>query len=146
MSEFLYDQIINTPSPSVVNPNLRHVDSPHRRKVWAAEIRSLFKSLKIKGVSVTTPNYSMAQGVQISLPGTITWISGDDHVALHDKLDREHVNDEVWHGRSTYCPHCQKSQQAQEALKRIILAAFPDLDDRSDYVTDYSDYCFSIHG
>lgn len=141
MNTDLYDQIINTPVPAAINSQLRR----EPRKAIAAEIRKLLKSLNIKGVSVRTPNYSMASGVDISLPGTSLFVSEDDHLALHHTIDIEHRADLHWCGLVQYCPHCQKSKQAKDALENIILGAFPDLDNRSDTQSDYFDYILSIN-
>ncbi len=106
------------------------------RKEWAAEIRCLLKSLHIKGVSVTTPNYSMASSVDIRLPNYPNE-DADSHMALHEQLWRAGKN-------GTECPDCARRWQAKEKVKSIILAAFPDLDDRSDTQSDYFDFCFTV--
>ena len=106
------------------------------RKVWAAEVRKLLKALEIKGVSVTAPNYSMAQSIDIRLPDKPIE-NAQEHIDLHDQLWRE--------GRPGIdCPACRAHQEAKKKLEVLILAAFPDLDNRSEYVSDYFDYCLSI--
>lgn len=119
----LLEKIIETPTPSVVNPSLRK----ERRKVWAVEIRRLLKRLAIKGVSVTTPNYSMAFDVTIRVPGA-------------QAHDQESSNG---HDYQT-CALCQQRNEASQAIERVILGAFPDLNDRSEYVSDSFDFCLSI--
>ena len=115
-------KIIDTPTPSVVNPSLRK----KRRKAWASEIRRLLKRLGVKNVSVRTPNYSMASSVAITLP------PAEDH----DRSSNGHD--------FATCPLCQQRNQAREAIERVILGAFPDLNDRSEYVSDSFDFCLSV--
>jgi hypothetical protein len=43
------------------------------------------------------------------------------------------------------CPRCQRRHVATLRLTSLILAAYPDLDDRSDSQVDHFDYCLSIH-
>jgi hypothetical protein len=42
------------------------------------------------------------------------------------------------------CPVCQVNITADRKLSALVLQAFPDLDDRSDSMTDYSDFVFSV--
>lgn len=107
---------------------LRHEE----RKDIAANIRKLFKRLGIVGVSVTVPRYSMAQSVDLSLPKS------------PDEIHPGHEHDWREHEFAT-CPACQRSQRAQQHLEEVILSYFPDLNDRSDSMTDYFDYRLSIH-
>ncbi len=118
----LLQKIIETPTPGVVNHSLRK----ERRKVWAVEIRRLLKRLAIKGVSVRTPNYSMAFDVTISVPAS----------EEHDRSANGHDY--------ANCPLCQQRNQASRAIERVILGAFPDLNNRSEYVSDSFDCCLSI--
>ncbi len=106
------------------------------RKEWAEEIRSLLKYLGIKGISVTAPNYSMASSINIRLPAMPTEYA-PEHEDLHYKL---------WcKGKAGIeCPDCARRQEAKKKLAAIILAAFPDLADRSDLQSDHFDYCFTI--
>jgi hypothetical protein len=115
-------RILATPPPPVVDPAARRLP----RKERSALIRALFRRLGIKGVSVTTPSYSMAQSVDIAIP---------------DAVEHDHDNG---HERTT-CPHCMERFAAERHIERIILAAFPDLADRSDSMSDHFDYCLSIH-
>jgi hypothetical protein len=90
----LYDQILAIEMPAVVNPDFRK----ESRKAWAAGIRTLFKQIGLKGISVTAPRYSMAQAIDIRLPRDI-------NCAKRDELDRR--------------------RRAKEHLTRIVLAAYP---------------------
>ena len=91
--------IIDAPLPSVRNPNLRGWP----RKERAKQIRGLFRDFGLKGIGATTPTHSMAQSIDIRIPGAAT-----------------------------------------ERIHAILLAAFPDLDDRSDSRTDYFNYCLLV--
>jgi DNA polymerase III sliding clamp (beta) subunit (PCNA family) len=114
--------ILRADLPPVRNPDLRK----ERRTVWAKAIRRLLADLGIKGVSITTPHYSMAHSIDVKLPaGT----PHDRGAADHEYRD---------------CPMCQERNRAQDRITQIILAAFPDLDDRSDSMTDYFDFCLSV--
>ena len=97
------------------------------RKEIAKRIRKLLKDLGIKGVSVTAPNYSMAQSVDVQLPSA-EGIAHNHHIS----------------GRIDDCAICAIKREAQEGIEKVILAAYPDLDNRSDYSTDYFDYKLSI--
>lgn len=123
--------IINTPAPKF-HANIRH----QTRKEWAQAVRSLFKEIGIKGVSVTAPNYSQAQTIDIRLPELI--VDNEQHQKLHDEL---------WHTdrNNTDCPDCSQRWQAKQAIEKIILSAFPDLDNRSDNQSDYFNYCLSFN-
>jgi hypothetical protein len=123
--------ILKTQLPTVKNHNLRSAT----RKEWAAEVRKLLKSLNINGVSVTTPSHSMAQAIQISLPDELD--NSIEHQKLHDELWKQNRP-------GTDCPQCGQRWNARKHLEAIILAAFPDLDDRSDLQSDCFDYCLSF--
>jgi hypothetical protein len=132
--------VLEAPIPQVRNRQLRS----QPRKIWAIQIRQLFKDLGIKGVSVTVPNYSMAQVVNIRLPSVSF---NDEHEAQHLVIDsayRAQADPTPWMGFAYYCPICQEQQAAHKHIKEIVLAAFPDLDDRSDPITDYFDACLSV--
>lgn len=105
------------------------------RKEQAKLARELFKSLGIKGISVTTPNCSMAQSVDVRLPR----IDSDDPV--HDHSAHPHN----WKATADErCPVCEARRNASEKVEKILLAAFPNHDNRSDSMTDYFDYCWSV--
>jgi membrane protease subunit (stomatin/prohibitin family) len=103
--------------------NDRHIP----RKEQAKLARELFKKLGLKGISVTTPNYSMAQSVDVSIP------SRNDYkmIGQYD-IDPE-------------CEACKANHEARERIEAILLAAFPNHDNRSDSQTDYFDYCWSFN-
>jgi hypothetical protein len=114
--------ILRADLPPARNPDLRK----ERRTVWAKAIRRLLRDLGIKGVSITTPHYSMAHSIDVKLPaGT----PHDRGAADHEYRD---------------CPMCQERNRARDRITRIILAAFPDLDNRSDLQSDYYDFCLSV--
>lgn len=124
--------ILNTSLPTARNCNMRQLT----RKEWATEVRNLLKSLNIKGVSVTTPNYSQASTISIRLPD-IGEVDETEHAKIHDDLWRTQRP-----GKD--CPHCGQRWNARYHLEEIILAAFPDLNDRSILREDYYDYCLSF--
>lgn len=127
-----FQAVLNTKLPHVHNSQLRQAS----RKEWAQAVRKLFKELGLTGISVTTPSYSMAQSIKISLP-SVEGNNSDEHVKFHDSLWRE--------GRTGMdCPKCHERWQARQHLENIILSAFPDLDNRSNTQTDYFDYCLSF--
>lgn len=108
------------------------------RKDQAALARKLLRKLGIVGVSITTPNYSMAQSVDIRLPreehpgwtGFEQW----QHYSYSDMPDD--VPAKAAHVRN---------YAAQKKLAAILAIAFPQHDDRSDSQTDYYDSCWSIN-
>lgn len=106
------------------------------RKEWAQAVRSLLKEVGIKGVSVTAPNYSMASSIDIILPR----YDYERHQCYITK------NDPTIEYRTAVamCKQCQRKQAASKRLNEIILLAFPDLNDRSEYQSDYFDFCFTI--
>lgn len=93
------------------------------RKYIAGAIRGLLKGLGIKGISVTAPVYSMAQAIDIRVPDTCE----------HDSMEARRA-----------CPVCQNRNLAVRRIEELILAAYPDLDDRSDSMSDHYDYKLSI--
>lgn len=107
------------------------------RKEQAKLARSLFKSLGIKGISVTTPNYSMAQTVDVRLPNdTFPGFDGFEqwqHASFSDMPD--HLPAKMW---------MNKRREAVRKVKEILAKAFPNHDDRSDSQSDYFDYCWCI--
>jgi hypothetical protein len=129
------EQIINTPSPAFV-ANIRDLT----RKEQSAKVRAAFKALGLTGISVTTPNYSMASSIQISLPRT-DW---ETHEPIHTPLEAIERQKDEYNGMVQVCPVCKESWMAHVAIERIILAMFPDMDNRSDSQTDYSDFAFTI--
>lgn len=114
------------------------------RKEQARLARNLFRQLGIKGVSVVTPNHSMASSVDVRLPD-LALIEAD------------------YHGPNDATPHSwelasfadmpanvpakikqQAHWQAQKKIETILARAFPAHNDRSDYQTDYFDFKWSV--
>jgi hypothetical protein len=122
----IYDQILAAKTPSVVRTDLRH----ESRKERAKAVRALFKSMGLKGISVTAPNYSMAQSIDICIP--------------RDSYCDNPIHQDPSKNNSD-CTECSRVWKAKQRLEPIILAAFPDLDNRSDSQSDHFDYCLSIH-
>jgi hypothetical protein len=97
------------------------------RKQQAALARQLFRGLGLKGISVTTPTYSMASTVKVEMP------ERDDY-----DLDA--------HGFMVPgCDAAVANTQARQRMLSILLAAFPRHDDRSETMSDYYDYCWSVN-
>lgn len=96
------------------------------RKELAAAARKLFKSLGLKGISVTAPNYSMAQAVHVRLP------KRDDYTfdANGDIPDND--------------PARVGNTEADRKIAAILYQAFPSHRDRSDTQSDYFNYKWSI--
>lgn len=110
-------------------------------KTWAAKVRGLFKELNITGMSVTTPNHSMASSIDIRTG----WEISDAHYLDHVEIEyKQRAVPGPFYGAGKFCPLCIERNAAEDHLEKIILAAFPDLDDRSDAMTDYFNYCFII--
>lgn len=103
------------------------------RKEFAASVRALFKSLGIKNISVTAPNYSMAQGIDIRLP--------------HPQADRVPFSAPA-EDHAVYAQEVQMlretRQQVRDQLRWILETAYPEFRDRSDVQSDYFDYKWSI--
>lgn len=94
------------------------------RKEQARLARKLFGALKLKGISVTAPNYSMAQSVDVRIPTgkAMHFIKRTDYIAA------------------------VANNQAENKIRQILAIAFPNHDDRSDTQTDYHNYKWSIRG
>lgn len=116
--------ILDAPLPAMRRADLRRQE----RKEWAKAVRKLMKDMGLVGVSVTTPSYSMASSIEVRLPEAAAhergWQSGHDFAT---------------------CPTCQQRNRAERRIVDIIVAAFPDMRDRSDYQSDYFDFALSIH-
>lgn len=94
------------------------------RKIQAKLVRALLKDLGIRGVSVTAPNYSMAQAIDVRIPSL-----GCGHESSEERWE---------------CAGCNMRQAAIARLEALILAAYPDMADRSDTQSDHFDYCLSM--
>lgn len=108
------------------------------RKEQAALARQLMKRLGIKGVSITTPNYSMAQSVDVCLPSEppadMTGYEQYQYSSFADMPDDVPIK-----AREV------RRNIARNKLDLILEAAFPQHDNRSDYQSDHFDYCWSNH-
>lgn len=108
-----------------VMSNDRHIG----RKAQAKLARQLFAKLGLKKISVTAPNYSMAQSVDVSLP------TRRDYGYDENEMDLDVRRAD---------PARKSNFQATERIQSILLAAFPNHEDRSDVQSDHFDYCWSV--
>jgi DNA polymerase III sliding clamp (beta) subunit (PCNA family) len=120
----LLQAIIDTQIPRPRRADLRR----EPRKVWAKSVRSLFRDLGLSGISVRAPRYSQASSIDITIPGQVA----------HETSPMR------GHDFAT-CPLCRQEHAAERHIERLVVGAFPDLDDRSEYGTDYFDNPLSIH-
>lgn len=97
-------------------------DQSEARKAVAAKVRALFRQLGVKGLSVTTPNYSMARGVDIRCP---------QHRGIHTP------EGEIYPLRSPEAGALSNANSKK--IGEILDKAFPNHDDRSDSQSDYFD-------
>jgi len=111
------------------------------RKEQAKLCRELLKRLGVKGVSVTAPNYSMAQSVDVDIDknGMIQLdafiFNGVDYrdqcfSDMPEDVPAKRIN--------------QSKYNARIKLEAILALAFPNHDDRSDTQSDYFDYKWSV--
>ena len=110
------------------------------RKEQAKLARELFKRLGLKGISVTVPNYSMAKSVDVEIPRNP---ASDADFVYEGKGYHNHSYSDMPDG----VPARIKSREhyaAQLKIAEILARAFPQHDDRSDSMTDYYDYKWSI--
>lgn len=108
------------------------------RKEQAKLARDLMKRLGIKGVSITTPSYSMAQSVDVSVPS--------EH--RPDMTGWERFEHSTYSDMPDDCPvkaSMLRRRAASDKLEAILAKAFPNHDDRSDMQSDYFDYCWSVN-
>ncbi len=115
-------ELVNLAAIPVMTKN-RHIP----RKEQAALARELFKRIGIKGVSVRTPNYSMASSVDVFIPRRCDYV-------FNEYRQVEYASD----------PASIANQSARGTILAILAAAFPNHDDRSEYVSDYFDFCWSV--
>ncbi len=116
---------------------LMSTDRHMPRKEQAAMARELFKHLGLRGISVKTPNYSMASTVDVQLP----------KLSRHDETAWPHHHGDCCtsgHTEASQCRTCRIQNQAKAKVAEILNAAFPKHDDRSDSQSDYFDFCWSI--
>lgn len=96
------------------------------RKLQAKLARQVFLRLGLrKWINVTTPNYSMASSVDVRL------VKRRDNVGADGFYDMESEGSVA-------------NRAAAEKIEQILLKAFPNSNDRSEYGTDYYDYKWSI--
>ena len=107
------------------------LDRSARRKVRAASARALFKQLGLKHISVTAPDYSMAQAVHVRLPRV------KDVPALQAEWE-QHSTEE---SRALLR---RREYAAEQKVEAILARAFPNHLDRSDIMCDHFDYCWSV--
>lgn len=95
--------------------------------------RKLLRSLKLAGISVTAPNYSMCMHCEVRLPKRDDYptLSNDEHG--FPKVD--FAND----------PVAAENQKARTKVQQILALAFPNHDDRSDSMTDYFDAKWTVN-
>ena len=96
------------------------------RKEQAALARKLFRQLGLKGISVTAPNYSMAQSVDVRMPKREDYALDAYGMVLEGDAARLANN------------------EARERLEAVLLSAFPNHEDRNDTQSDHFDYRWSI--
>lgn len=104
------------------------MDRQISRKQQAVLARELFRRLGLKGVSVTAPNYSMAQTVNVDPPRR------RDHILDDHGMIKDYATDSA----------AQANEAARTRLGAILLAAFPQHDNRSDAQSDDFDSKWSI--
>lgn len=93
----------------------------------SAALRALLKSLGVKGVSVTSARGSMCYWSHIRFDGV-------PHPPVANWCEHN----------SRVCDVCQRNNAAERKVHRIVLAAYPDLDDRSDSQTDHFDFVYTV--
>lgn len=116
----------------------RHIPRVEQAKL----ARQLFRQLGLKGISVTTPNYSMAKVVEVRLPRVPE--DGHDLTKWPHFHSAECCGPGKQHTEATRCPVCREHSAAELAVEEILARAFPQHDNRSDSQTDYFDYCWSV--
>ncbi len=129
--ETFADQLAAVNMADVPNLGLdRHIP----RKDQAKAARELFKRLGIKGVSFTTPMYSMASSVDVRVP--------DDDTDPHE-LDKQ-PHDYRAETHDPRCAACDRRSARRAKVEAILDAAFPNHRDRSDLQSDYHDSRWSV--
>ena len=96
------------------------------QKERSAKIRNMLRAAGVKGVSVTSATGSMCY-----------WT----HVRF---AQLEHPAGTNWDHNRLECSTCRVNQQAVRTLESLILAAFPDMGDRSDSMVDHFDFVFTV--
>lgn len=111
--------------PSASGETIRSLSTPEQ----AAKIRGLLKSLGIKGVSAKRSHAGWSATVAVSFTALAHADGGRPNWSTHNRIE---------------CVTCSRNHAAQTKVEAIILAAFPDCGDRSDLMTDYFDYVFTV--
>lgn len=107
-----------------LNPKARSAGQKERTVM----IRKALKDCGVRGVSVTMATGSMCYWTHVRAEG-VPHAEGTDW--------NEHERRE--------CLVCERNQAADKKLHAIIMAAFPDLGDRSDSMTDHFDFVFTVN-
>ena len=113
------------------------LDRSASRKVQALTARALFRQLGLKGISVTAPNYSMAQAVHIHLPNT--------EYSPEERAEWNRCSSDSERRDTPYGRLRTRENAAEHKLEAILAKAFPNHLDRSDIMTDYFDFCWSVN-
>lgn len=112
------------------------------RILRAAAARGLFKTLGLKGISVTAPSYSMAQAVHVRLP----WLTGEArerYDALEPEFNALWPHDDAREAHPIGQFH-KRMYAAEKKTNALLDHAFPTCGDRSDFSSDHFDYCWSV--
>ncbi len=113
---------------SFISQPIRHLDQKERTTC----IRSLLRSCGVlmgargKGVSVKAATGSMCYWTKVRYEN----VSHADGTGHHNQFE---------------CATCTANRAASAKVSALILEAFPDLDNRSDSMTDHSDFVFTIN-
>lgn len=121
-SAFAAIQSIAAAQPPKSFENIRCLPQAQR----SAKIRKMLRAAGIKGVSVTSATGSMCDWTHVRF----------DELA--------HATGTHWDHNRLECSTCGVNQQAVRTLEALILAAFPDMGDRSDAMTDHFDFKFTV--
>jgi hypothetical protein len=109
------------------------------RTVQAAAARSLFRSLGLRGISVTAPRYSMAHSVDVRIPR-----ESDAHDQDRWPHDHSACCPDGEHTEENRCRVCARESWVRQRIEAILDLAFPNHRDRSDSQSDHFDFCWSI--
>lgn len=129
----------------ILGVDVRHVpvmslDRSIPRKEQAKIARYLFKQIGLKGISVTCPNYSMAHSVDVVITGDP--IFPGDYIQGSKSYELTALSD-----MPVSLPAQQKRTRGYKArlkVEEILLKAFPNHGDRSEYGIDYYDSKWSV--
>jgi uncharacterized protein (TIGR02996 family) len=102
----------------------RHVGMKEQARLC----RELFRELKLPHLSVTQATGSMCTWVNVRFPELIRG-------PLEDRQ-----------GNRLECPNRDLNRWCERVLEDILLIAFPNHEDRSDFQSDYHSSCWSVSG